>query len=170
MTTAGPIIIGILTHTPLYVWGIFALIIFMGYQRTRDRTVQVWRIFLFPVLMIVTAVSGMVGAGLASLPAIAAGLAIGGISGWLLERDGATRRLSNGRIWLRGEWWSFVQVLLIFGFRYSLAVLGAVTPAFVADPTVHLVTMFVSSLLSAMILGRTLARLRVYFTSAPLAA
>ena len=170
MTTAGPVIIGVLTHTPLYVWVIFALVIFLGYQRTRDRTVQVWRMFLFPALMIVTAVSGMVGAGLGSLPAILAGLAVGGVSGWLLEREGATRRLPNGQIWVRGEWWSFVQVLLIFGFRYSLAVVTAVNPVFAADPTVHLVTMFVSSLLSAMVLGRTLARLRVYFTSAAAAA
>ena len=63
-----------------------------------------------------------------------------------------------------------VQVLVIFGFRYGLAVVTAVNPALVADPAVHLVTAFVSSLLSAMILGRTLARLRVYFTSAPAAA
>jgi hypothetical protein len=170
VTAAGPIIIGVLAHTPLYVWGIFALIIVLGYQRTRDRTVQLWRMFLFPALMIVTAVSGMVGAGLGSLPAIVAGLAVGGVSGWLLERDGATRRLPNGQIWLRGDWWSFIQVLVIFGFRYSLAVVTAVNPAFAADPTVHLATMFVSSLLSAMILGRTLARLRVYFTAAPATA
>jgi hypothetical protein len=170
VTAAGPIIIGVLTHTPLYVWAIFALIIVLGYQRTRDRAVQLWRLLLLPTVMILTAVSGMIGAGLVSIPAILAGLAVGGVSGWLLERDGATRRLPDGKVWMRGEWWSFVQVLLIFGFRYSLAVVGAIAPAFVADPTVHLVTAFVSSLLSAMILGRTLARLRIYFTSAPAAA
>jgi len=169
VTTAGPIIIGVLTHTPLYVWAIFALIIVLGIQRSRDRTVRLWRLLLLPTIMILTALSGMVGAGFGSLPAILAGFAIGGVSGWLLERDGATRRLANGQVWLRGEWWSFVQVLVIFGFRYSLAVVGAINPAVVADPTAHLVTMFVSSLLSAMVLGRTLARLKVYFTAAPAA-
>jgi hypothetical protein len=169
LATAGPIIVGIITHTPLYVWAIFGLILFMGYQRTRDRTVQLWRLVILPLIMIVTAVSGMVGAGPATLPAILAGLAVGGISGWLLERDGATRRLPDGRLWLRGEWWSFVQVVLIFIVHYAVAVLGAVNPAVAGDPVVHLVTAFVSALLSAMILGRTLARLRVYFTSAPVA-
>jgi len=43
VTTAGPIIIGVLTHTPPYVWAIFAFIIFMGFQRTRDRTVHRYR-------------------------------------------------------------------------------------------------------------------------------
>ncbi|MBN9304927.1 MAG: hypothetical protein BGO82_10545 [Devosia sp. 67-54] len=170
MTNIGPLLIGILTHTPPYVWAIFAFIVFMGYQRTRDRVVPVWRLLLLPAIMIATAMSGIVGGGLAILPAVAAGLAVGGTSGWLLEREGATRRLPGGRLWLRGEWWSLVQVVLIFGFRYGLAVTTAINPAFVGDPTVHLVTAFVSSLLSAMVLGRTVARLRVFFTSAPTAA
>ena len=165
MTTVGPLIIGILTHTPLYVWAIFALVAFLGYQRTKDRTVQLWRLLLLPLIMVVLSVSGMVGAGASVLPAVLAGVAVGGVSGWLLEREGATRRLPGGRVWLRGEWWSFVQVLLIFVVHYSLAVTGAINPTLVADPTVHLVTTFVSTLLSAMILGRTFARLRVYFTS-----
>lgn len=170
MTTVGPLIIGILTHTPLYVWVIFGLIAFLGYQRTRDRTVQLWRLLLLPAIMIIVAVSGMIGAGVGVLPAILAGIAVGGVSGWLLEREGATRRLPGGRVWLRGEWWSFVQVLLIFAVRYAVAVMGAANPTFAADPTVHLVIMFVSSLLSAMILGRTLARLRVYATAVPATA
>jgi hypothetical protein len=170
VTAAGPIIIGVLTHTPLYVWAIFALILVLGYQRTRDRTVRLWRLLLLPAIMILTAVSGMVGAGPASIPAILAGLAVGGVSGWLLEREGATRRLANGQVRLRGEWWSFAQIILIFVVRYTVAVTGAVNPSLAADPTVHLLTTFVSSLLSAMILGRTLARLRVYLASVPAAA
>jgi hypothetical protein len=170
VTTAAPTIIAILTHTPFWVWAIFALVAFMGYQRTRDRTISVWRLLLFPVIMIVLAVSGMVNAGLGVLPPIVVGVVVGGVTGWLLERDGATRRLPGGKIWLRGEWWSLVQVLLIFVFKYTTAVIGAVNPLLGGDPTFQLVTVFVSSLLSAMILGRALARLRVYLASVPAAA
>ena len=106
MTTAAPTIIAILTHTPIWVWAIFALVAYIGYQRTRDRIVYLWRLLLFPLIMIAVAVSGMITAGLSVLPAILVGLAIGGVTGWLLERDGATRRLPGGKLWLRGEWWS----------------------------------------------------------------
>ena len=170
MTSLGPFLVGIVTHTPLYVWAIFAFILFMGYQRTRDRVVHVWRLLLLPAVMIVTAMSGIIGGGLAILPAILAGFVVGGTGGWLLERDGATRRLPGGKLWLRGEWWSLLQIVLIFGFRYSLAVTTAINPAFVGDPTVHLVTAFISSLLSALVLGRTVARLGVFFTTSPAAA
>jgi hypothetical protein len=46
----------------------------------------------------------------------------------------------------------------------------AVNPTLSGDFTFHLATMFVSSLLSAMLLGRTAARLRVYFTATPAVA
>ena len=47
--------LAILTHTPIWVWAVFALIIFLGYQRTRDRTIQLWRLLLLPVIMILLA-------------------------------------------------------------------------------------------------------------------
>jgi len=167
MPTTTPSLLAILTHTPIYVWAIFALILFLGYQRTRDRTVSLWRLLLLPLILGVVAVSGFAGAGLSTIPAVVVGLAIGGVAGWLLERDGATRRLPAGRLWVRGEWWSLVQIVLIFGFRYSIAVSAAVDPTLATDPTWHLATVFVSSLLTALILGRTAARLRVYFTTRP---
>jgi hypothetical protein len=170
MTHDAPSILAILTHTPPYVWVIFALVIYLGVQRTRDRTVALWRLCLFPLIMGVVALSGLAGAGVGAIPAIAVGLIIGGVAGWLMERDGATRRLAGGRLWLRGEWWSLVQVLLILGFRYSTAVIAATNPTLATDPTWHLVTVFVSSLLAALVVARTAARLRVYFTSPPVAA
>ena len=163
-------ILAIITHTPIWVWALYALVLFMGYQRARDRTVGVWRLMIFPVVMIVLAVTSMVGGGLGVLPAALVGLAIGGVSGWLMERDGATRRLPDGKLWLRGEWWSFAQIVLILIIRYVIAVTGAVNPALAADSVFHLGATFVASLLSAMILGRTLARLRVYFAATPVAA
>lgn len=169
LTAAAPSLLAIVTHTPIWVWAVFALVAFMGYQRTRDRTVQLWRMFILPVLMVVTSVSSIIGGGFGVLPAIVVGFVIGGTTGWLLERDGATRRLPDGKVWLRGEWLPMVQVLAIFLFRYSTTVIGIVNPALGADLAYHLVTTLVSSLLSSMMLGRTLARLRVYFT-APAAA
>src|SRR5579862_1096383 len=127
-------ILDVVGHTPLWVWAAFAFIAFMGWQRTRDRTVTLWRFLLFPAVMIVIAASGFAHAALGiALPAILVGLAVGGVAGWLLERDGATRRLPNGRLWLRGEWWSLVQVLAIFGFRYATNVAATVDPALGSD-------------------------------------
>jgi hypothetical protein len=165
-----PSILDILTHTPLWAWAAFALVLVLGLQRTQDRTVALWRLLILPVVMVVTAATGIVGSGWAVLPAILVGIAIGGTAGWLLERDGATRRLANGKLWLRGEWWSFVQVLLIFVFRYTATVIGIVNPVLGSSLAYHLLTALISSLLSAIFLGRTAARLAVYFRSQPITA
>lgn len=170
MNTAGPYLLAIITHTPIWVWAVFALVLYLGYQRTRDRSVALWRLLLLPLVIMVTAGSGLVGAGLGAAPAIVVGLLVGGVSGWLMERDGATRRLPDGRLWLRGEWASLVQIVAVFIWRYAVAVLTATHPALVADSTWHLLVAFVTSALAALFLGRTAARLRVYFTSTAAAA
>ena len=165
-----PSLYAIITHTPVWVWFLFAFVFYLAWQRSRDRVVQLWRLLIFPVLMGLVALSGLVGAGLAALPGILVGLVIGGTAGWLMEREGATKRLADGRLWLRGEWWSLVQVVLIVAFRYTTSVIAAVNPSLNADPTFHVVVTFISSLLAALVIARTAARLRVYFTSAPVAA
>lgn len=170
MNSTVPFILAVVTHTPIWVWAVFALVVYLGYQRTRDRSVALWRLLLLPLVMVVTAGSGIVGAGLGAAPAIVVGLLIGGVSGWLMEREGATRRLPDGRLWLRGEWTSLVQIVAVFIWRYASTVLAATHPALAADNTWHLVVAFVTSALAALFLGRTAARLRVYFTSTPAAA
>src|SRR5689334_3679936 len=107
MSTLPTFVLGVVTHTPLWVWAIFALVAFLGWQRTRDRTVTLWRMLLFPAVMIIVAATGFAHTGLgAALPAALLGLSGGGAAGWLMEREGATRRLPDGRLWLRGEWGS----------------------------------------------------------------
>jgi hypothetical protein len=153
----------IVIHTPIWVWPLYALLLFLGFQRTRDSTVSLWRMLILPLVVALLAVSNLIGAGLGALPTALLGLAIGSVAGWLLERDGATRRLPDGKLWLRGEWWSFAQIGLVLVFRYVTSVASAMDPVLNADSTWHLSTVFISTALSAVFLGRTAARLRVYW-------
>lgn len=150
-------------HTPIWVWALYALLLFLGVQRIRDSTVSLFRMLILPLVVAVLAISSFIGAGPSALPAILLGLVIGGTAGWQLEREGATRRLPDGRLWLRGEWRSFGQLVLILIFRYVINVVQAMNPVLNADPIWHFGTILVSAALSASFLGRTVARLRVYF-------
>jgi hypothetical protein len=170
MPTQIPSILDILTHTPLWVWALYAFVLLVAWQRSRERIVPVWRLLVLPGVMLVVTVSGWIGAGLDSLPAILLGFVAGGTGGWLLVRDGSARRLEGNRLWLRGDIWTFVQILVILVFRYATTVAGIVNPAFAADPVWHPLTLLVSSALTGLFLGRVAARLRVYFTSVPSAA
>jgi hypothetical protein len=169
MNARMPSLLDIVIHTPAWVWIAFALVLYIGYGRTRDRSVSLGRLLLLPAIMTVLVLSGLIGMGLAALPAILAGLIVGGAIGVLLERPGATRRLPDGKVWLRGEWTSLVQIALVFAFRYGTSVVAAVDRQLAANPTWQQGVAFGSALFAALFVGRAAARLRVYFT-APLVA
>lgn len=160
-------IITVVIHTPIWVWPLYALLLFLGLQRTRDSKVALWRMLILPLVVTLLAILTFIGGGLSALPAMLLGSAIGGMGGWLLQPDGATRRLPDGRLLLQGEWWSFGQILFLLIFRYVINVVAALDPALHADVAWHLSTFFISAALSGLFIGRAAARLRVYFVAAP---
>lgn len=154
----------IVVHTPIWVWFLYGLLLFLGLQRTRDSAISLLRVLILPIVVTGLAIVSFVGAGLSGLPAILAGLAIGVPAGWQLEQGRGTRRLADGRLWLQGEWVSFAQIVVMLVFRYAINVVPVVAPVLHANPVWHLGSLFISAVLSALFLGRTAARLRVYFT------
>ncbi|HTN63374.1 MAG TPA: DUF6622 family protein [Devosia sp.] len=167
MTAFFTTVVTIVIHTPTWVWPLYALLLFLGFQRTRDSNVAIWRMLILPFVVTLLAISSVISAGPSALSAMLFGLIICSVAGWWLEPDGASRRLPDGRIWLRGEWRSFVQIVLVLVFRYVINVVPVLAPALNADLTWHFGTLFVSAGLSALFLGRTAAKLRVYFAMVP---
>lgn len=163
MNTLFGTIITIVVHTPIWVWPLYVLLLFLGFQRTRDSIVPFWRMLILPIVVTLLAVLSVIFAGISALPAALLGLAIGSAVGWHLERTGATSRLPNGRVWLRGEWGSFSLLLLILIYRYATSVTAGFHPALHSNLNWLMGTVFISTSLSALFLGRTAARLRVYF-------
>ncbi len=160
-------IVMVAAHTPIWVWPLYGLLLFLGLQRTRDSSVSFIRVLILPVVVARLAILSFIGAGLNGLPIALIGLVAGGAAGWQLEGRGATRRLADGRIWLRGEWLTIAQIVAVLVFRYATNVVSAMNPMLNANPTWHFSTLLISAGLSGLFLGRTAARLRVYFTAAP---
>ena len=155
-------IAGIVNHTPLWVWPLYALLLFLGFQRTRDSVVPLRRMLILPLVVSVLAAFGFIAAAPGALPAMVVGLVVGSSVGWHLEDTDASLRLPDGSIWLRGEWMSFAQLVAVLAFRYATAVVTAMNPGLGATPAWQLGTAFTSAALSAMFLGRAAARLRNY--------
>ncbi len=158
-------IVMVVSHTPLWVWVLYGLLLFLGLQRTRDRSVSLVRVLILPLVVTGLAVWSFVAAGLAVLPIMVVGVAAGSMAAWQLEPAGATRRLADGKLWLRGEWWSFGQIVVVLVFRYATNVIPILAPDFNANPAWHLGSLFISAALSGLFLGRTAARLTVYFAT-----
>lgn len=167
MTDIVRTIILVIVHTPIWVWGLYALLLFLGLQRTRDSVVPLWRMLILPIVVTLLAISSVIGAGVDAVSATLLGLAAGAAAGWPLERPGSVRRLPDGRLWLRGEWLSLGQIVLVLIARYATNAVGAMNPVLHANPLWHLGTLFVCSFLSGIFLGRTARRLRHGFLTTP---
>lgn len=155
--------LSVVTHTPVWVWLAFALVLWLGYSRTRDRVVPVWRLVILPLVVVAFAASNLAGAGIGTYGL--AGLAIGAIAGLAaglaIADHGRTEYLGGGRLKLKGEWLSFVIVLLIFAIRYVRGATLAIDPAIAARPGFQLVMMAVSGFSAALLIARTATRLSV---------
>jgi hypothetical protein len=162
MTNVLGTIVTIIVHTPLWVWGLYAALLFLGLQRTRDSSVPLWRMLILPIAVALLAISSVIGTSLEGLAAATVGLLVGSGLGWSLEPKDATRRLPDGKLWQRGEWLTLVQIALTLLVRYVTNVVAAMAPVLGANPIWHVSTLLVTALLSGVFLGRVAAKLRIY--------
>ena len=160
----------IIAHTPIWVWPLYCVLLFLGFQRTCDSIIPLWRMLTLPIVVALLAVLSCILAGMSALPAMLLGLVLGGPAGWFIEREGTTKRLPDGSVWLRGEWLTLVQIMLVLVFRYATSVTAGLNRALNGNLTWRLGTVFIATTLSAMFLGRTVARFRVYFAAVKVTA
>lgn len=150
-------ILGVLEHTPLWVWCVLAVLVVTGLQATRQRVVPVWRLLLVPAVFIVWGVSGIIQRASVT-PSLAfdwvGALAIGTALGWgtvrlhrfVFENDGGTVRVPGSPMPL-------VRNALIFSARYGLAVAAAFTVEPAAHAQLVVIDVAVSGLATGYFLG-----------------
>jgi hypothetical protein len=127
-------IIAILQNTPLWVFVLFAVLMALGVQALRARTLPIWRLLLTPLIFIGWGVSSL---ALQSLSApillgvwpIAA--VIAGAIAWRMSRlDNVRIDHAHQSVSLQGSAVPIMRNLVIFAAKYGLAVTIAIAPAF----------------------------------------
>jgi hypothetical protein len=165
--SSGAYLVAIVSHTPLWVWAVLAGLIWLGVKRTQPREVGLSGLVVLPLVLVMLslfnlATSGqpfqcLAGAGIGALLGLASGLA--------LERRYAATPLGNGRLLLRGEWSSLVLVLAVFIVHYVGNVLAVTDPELTHSDGFALVTGGLSGMFAAMLICRTVLRLRLLLLS-----
>jgi hypothetical protein len=127
MTIAWQIVI----NTPLWVWALLGLLLWLGWRDLRARTVAPGRLAILPLVAgSISLVNVLTSARPAlAVPAWLLALAAGVPLGFVVARR---RRLQvdadRGRMWLAGSWFSMAVGLSIFAIRYAMAVTAAFNP------------------------------------------
>lgn len=132
----------ILIHTPLWVYGLFIVLVAFGLQQTRSRNVNAVLAYFLPFGMIALSLAGInssFGIKPAPIAMWAIGLVIVTVIGFKYFRDDrVTFTRSSRSFFIPGSWIPFFVIMAIFFTKYVFAVMHAfdaeivTTKAFVA--------------------------------------
>jgi hypothetical protein len=153
-------LLSILKHTPLWVWGIFAVLLYLGYFQSRPHTFARRRVVALPAVFIVMSALGVWSAFGATAPAI-----VGWGSGVALALL-ANRRLrlprvvhfdpAAGKFSLPGGYGPLTLMMSMFATRYVVSIALAMSPALGASVAFALVASLAYGALSGAFLARSL--------------
>ena len=131
-------IIDILHHTPVWVFGLLAVLVALGLQRLRARDVTPRSLFVLPIVMALLSAFGLYQSfGASAIAAAAWAVAIAGslvVGRSLVPRAGVQYSTGTGRIRIPGSWVPLALMMTILFLRYVAAVTLALHPALRVDP------------------------------------
>jgi hypothetical protein len=125
-----------LTHTPLYVWAILALLVYRGLVALRDRELHVRSLFIIPLVMLALSIHD-IGAkfglrgfapALWTLGALAASLLA-----WAVGDPRVSQGSAPGRVRVAGSRLPLAMMMAVFATKYAASAALAVLPQLAED-------------------------------------
>ena len=161
-------LIQIITHTPLWVWGLLTALLALGLYQSRDRQVRPLQLLALPLALLALGLSSLA-PRFAAQPVLAvfwlAALGASLLMGLRLPVAAGTHwNAATQRLHLAGSWFPLVLILVIFTLRYTAAVSLAMHPAWQHDLSVQAPLSLAFGALSGLFLGRALGLRRLVTT------
>lgn len=150
-----------ITGAPVWVWPLFALLVYLGIHSSKERNSSVKSAYFLPLLGLTT-INGIIALPNQSLSwsafllfYAAFGFATYRLQErWIVSRDGS-------RVTLAGEWFTFGVLMTQFVTNYADGVTKAVNPDLYTSPTFSVIFASVIGAASGTFLGRALRIIRV---------
>jgi hypothetical protein len=155
--------LGIVTHTPLWVFPLFAYLVWQGVKAMRPRTTTIWRALIVPLVFIIWGVSrvglnhqGNMWPLVAWITAALALMPVGLLTPLPFELDHA-----SGEITRPGSWFPLIRNVTVFALQYTVAVIAAVNPG--GGTIAAIAGRAISGATAGYFIGSTVALLRQYW-------
>jgi hypothetical protein len=149
----------IVSHTPVWIWGLLAFLIWLGLSQSKDRQVSVPRTFITPAAMIGLSIYGMVSVFGASplvwsLWLLTCTVLVCAML-WLPTAAGCQYDRLQRRFKLPGSWIPMVVIMCIFCTKYSVGISLALSPSIVRSGVFTTVIPLLYGAFSGLMLGRS---------------
>jgi hypothetical protein len=151
----------IVAHTPLWVWALFAFLVYRGVAGMRTREVSPFRVLIVPAVFFVWGASSLLGRpdGLAlNVATFLAALLVGGAAGQALASFLPAPRFSaaTGLLTMPGSPVSLILNGAAFAAKYAGAVALALTSGGDGHATIASAVVAIGGLFAGLFWGRTL--------------
>lgn len=151
-----------LIHTPIWVFPLFAYLVWVGIKAMRPRTVTIWRSLIVPAVFIVWGLSRLFSSKDYAWPLVSwLGAAVALLLVGLLTARPIELDHTSGEIKRPGSVVPLIRNVTVFALQYTVAVISAVDPH--DATTAAIVGRVISGGTTGYFLGRTVALLRQYF-------
>lgn len=131
-------IVQILSHTPIWVYALFFVLLVFGLIQTRTRNVSKIPALLLPAGMIALSLAGISSSfGLSTMPLAAWSMAmvIATVVGYAFFRDKRIQlKATDGKFFVPGSWVPLVVMMTIFFTKYVYAVMKALHAEVISTP------------------------------------
>ena len=143
---AAPGATDIVTRTPVWVWPLLVALLWLGWTRSRPRTVPKARVLILPIVLAGIGIGSFFSNGGSAVAAsvLLAGLAAGAATGQKLARTEGKLLDDAGMVHLKGEWVSMGLILAIFASRFAAGVAQGIDPSLHHSPAIALPLALVS--------------------------
>ena len=161
-------IIQIVQHTPIWVFPLIAVVLWLGSINLRERTVPLRLLLVLPVVLLVLSIGNSIGTSAEPLFALVDWLfsaTIGVTIGWRLTQKPLLIDPRAGRLTLPRTVVPLVVCIAIIVLRYAFGYLYGRYPELLADRTYALALIAGGALLGGVMFGRC-ARLGVWYWQA----
>jgi len=143
-------------HTPVWVWALLGLILWLGWSGLRTRTLVPGRLAILPaVATSISLFNALTSAQpFLAVPVWLVAASAGAPLGMLIARQRGLEVEPDGlRVRLVGSWFPMVLGLSIFCIRYAMGVTAAFHPTWVRDPTWVIGASAISGTIAGVALG-----------------
>ena len=148
-----------ITHTPIWVFPLILLVLWLGVRNLRTRERALPSLYILPAILLIAALDNLLSnhAGLALvIPAFIFSLMIGIAIGWNLAPRDARPLPTSGRIRVPGSVVPLLIVIAAVILRYAMGYTYGRWPELRADPALALEFGATGALLAGIVWGRIL--------------